>query len=76
MNLLELARGDKLLNFFVSIWFFKGIRLWQTMICKSLKANWYCQTLVEVLRLEVDFVLPLSQEQEQQQQQEPPNKIY
>ena len=41
----------------------------------------YCQTLGLVLRLGVDFVLPLSQEeqeeeQEQQEQQEPPTKIY
>ena len=40
----------------------------------------YCQTLGLVLRLRVDFVLPLSQEQQQQeqeeQQQEPPTKIY
>ena len=40
----------------------------------------YCQTLGLVLRLRVDFVLPLSQqeqEEEQQQQQEQPlTKIY
>ena len=40
----------------------------------------YCQTLGLVLRLRVDFVLPLSQEQQeeqqQEQQQEPPTKIY
>ena len=42
----------------------------------------YCQTLGLVLRLRVDFVLPLSQEEEQQQEeqeeqeQEPPTKIY
>ena len=40
----------------------------------------FCQTLSLVLRLRVDFVLPLSQEQQQQeqeeQQQEPPTKIY
>ena len=37
-----------------------------------------CQTLGYVLRLRVDFVLPLSQEQQEQQeqQQEPPTKIY
>ena len=41
-----------------------------------------CQTLGLVLRLRVDFVLPLSQEEqeqekeEQQEQQEPPTKIY
>ena len=37
----------------------------------------YCQTLGLVLRLRVDFVLPLSQKQEQEQEQEeeqpPPN---
>ena len=33
-----------------------------------------CQTLGLVLRLRVDFVLPLSQEQEEEQQ--PPTKIY
>ena len=42
----------------------------------------YCQTLGLVLRLRVDFVLPLSQEEEQEEQeeeqeeQEPPTKIY
>ena len=38
----------------------------------------YCQTLGLVLRLRVDFVLPLSQEQEEQeeQQEEPLTKIY
>ena len=39
----------------------------------------YCQTLGLVLRLRVDFVLPLSQEeeeQEEQEEQEPPTKIY
>jgi len=38
----------------------------------------YCQTLGLVLRLRVDFVLPLSQEEQQQQeqQQQPPTKIY
>ena len=41
-----------------------------------------CQNLGLVLRLRVDFVLPLSQEQEEQEQeqeqeqQEPPTKIY
>ena len=38
----------------------------------------YFQTLGLVLRLRVDFVLPLSQEQEQEEQeeQEPLTKIY
>ena len=40
----------------------------------------FCQTLGLVLRLRVDFVLPLSQEEEEEQQeeqeQEPPTKIY
>ena len=37
----------------------------------------FCQTLGLVLRLRVDFVLPLSQQQEQQQEQEQPlTKIY
>ena len=37
-----------------------------------------CQTLGLVLRLRVDFVLPLSQEEqeEEQEEQEPPTKIY
>ena len=36
-----------------------------------------CQTLGLVLRLRVDFVLPLSQEeQEEQEQEQPPTKIY
>ena len=30
----------------------------------------YCQTSVEVLRFEVDFVLPLSQVQEQEEEQQ------
>ena len=41
--------------------------------------TWYCQTLGLVLRLRVDFVLPLSQEEEQEEQEEerePPTKIY
>ena len=45
------------------------------IICK----HDYCQTLGLVLRLRVDFVLPLSQEQQEEQeqeQQEPPTKIY
>ena len=41
---------------------------------------YFCQTLGLVLRLRVDFVLPLSQEQQQQQQQqeeeEPLTKIF
>ena len=38
----------------------------------------FCQTLGLVLRLRVDFVLPLSQEEQEQEQeqQEPPTKIY
>ena len=42
----------------------------------------YCQTLGLVLRLRVDFVLPLSQEQQEEQEQEqeqeeqPLTKIY
>ena len=46
----------------------------------------FCQTLGLVLRLRVDFVLPLSQQEEEQEeqeeqqkqeeQQEPPTKIY
>ena len=38
----------------------------------------YCQTSVLVFRLEVDFVLPLSQgqeEHEQEQQEQPPQNI-
>ena len=35
---------------------------------------YFCQTLGLVLRLRVNFVLPLSQEQEEQQQEEPPPK--
>ena len=45
---------------------------WQCWCC-------FCQTLGLVLRLRVDFVLPLSQEEEEQQEeqeQEPPTKIY
>ena len=33
----------------------------------------YCQTLGLVLRLRVDFVLPLSQQQQQQQEEEEPS---
>ena len=39
----------------------------------------FCQTLGLVLRLRVDFVLPLSQEQQQEEEQEeeePLTKIY
>ena len=36
----------------------------------------FCQTLGLVLRLRVDFDLPLSQEEEEQEEQEPPTKIY
>ena len=42
----------------------------------------FCQTLGLVLRLRVDFVLPLSQEEqeeeqeEQEEQEQPPTKIY
>ena len=37
----------------------------------------FCQTLGLVLRLRVDFVLPLSQEQqEEEEEEEPPTKIY
>ena len=36
---------------------------------------YFCQTLGLVLRLRVDFVLPLSQE-EQEEQEQPPTKIY
>ena len=39
----------------------------------------FCQTLGLVLRLRVDFVLPLSQEQQEEQEQEeqePLTKIY
>ena len=39
----------------------------------------YCQTLGLVLRLRVDFVLPLSQEEQEEQEQEqeqPLTKIY
>ena len=44
--------------------------------------NVYCQTLGLVLRLRVDFVLPLSQQEEQEEQEEqeqeeqPLTKIY
>ena len=36
--------------------------------------NCYCQTLVLVLRLGVDFVLPLSQEEQEQEEEQPPPK--
>ena len=36
----------------------------------------YCQTSDLGLRLEVDFVFPLSQEEQQEQQEEPLTKIY
>ena len=35
-----------------------------------------CQTLGLVLRLRVDFVLPLSQEQQEQEEEQPLTKIY
>ena len=37
---------------------------------QKLNRNEYCQTLDLVLRLRVDFVLPLSQEQQEEQEQE------
>ena len=43
------------------------------------KAHWFCQTLGLVLRLRVDFVLPLSQQQQQQEEEEeeePLTKLY
>ena len=56
-----------------------GIWKWQnTWFLDSL----FCQTLGLVLRLRVDFVLPLSQEQQEQEEQEeeqeeqPLTKIY
>ena len=36
----------------------------------------YCQTSDLGLRLEVDFVFPLSQEEQQQEEEEPLTKIY
>ena len=36
----------------------------------------FCQTSDLGLRLEVDFVFPLSQEEEEEQQQQPLTKIY
>ena len=49
----------------------------------TIRVLFYCQTLGLVLRLRVDFVLPLSQEeqqeqeeQEQEQEQQPLTKIY
>ena len=47
-----------------------------------LSYSYFCQTLGLILRLRVDFVLPLSQEEEQeeqeqeQEQEQPPTKIY
>ena len=51
-------------------------------LCNKYFVLFFCQTLGLVLRLRVDFVLPLSQEEQEQQQeqqeqeQEPPTKIY
>ena len=43
----------------------------------DLFAVYFCQTLGLVLKLRVDFVLPLSQEeQEQEEQEQPLTKIY
>ena len=52
------------------MWFIK--RIFISVLC------FCCQTLGLVLRLRVDFVLPLSQEEEEEQQeeQEPTTKIY
>ena len=36
----------------------------------------FCQTLGLVLRLRVDFVLPLSQQEQEQQEEQPLTKIY
>ena len=49
----------------------------RNIFCSSSES--FCQTLGLVLRLRVDFVLPLSQEQQEQEEQEeeqPLNKIY
>ena len=49
----------------------------RNIFCSSSES--FCQTLGLVLRLRVDFVLPLSQEQQKQEEQEeeqPLNKIY
>ena len=56
----------------------RGCRLNILIIVMVYKGN-FCQTLGLVLRLRVDFVLPLSQEQEQEQEEqeeEPLTKIY
>ena len=37
---------------------------------------YFCQTLALVLRLRVDFVLPLSQQEEQEEEEQPLTKIY
>ena len=49
-------------------------KLWPNTFWRKL--DYYCQTLGLVLRLRVDFVLPLSQQQEQEEQEEPLTKIY
>ena len=47
-----------------------------SLIPYSIFLNIYCQTLGLVLRLRVDFVLPLSQEQEEQDEEQALTKIY
>ena len=36
----------------------------------------FCQTLGKVLRLRVEFVLPLSQQEQEQEEEQPLTKIY
>ena len=44
----------------------------RNIFCSSSES--FCQTLGLVLRLRVDFVLPLSQEQQEEEEQEPSPK--
>ena len=43
---------------------------------QGLRLGCFCQTSDLDLRLEVDFVVPLSQEEQEEQEKEPLTKIY
>ena len=48
----------------------EGYLFFPLKMIKPASRNIYCQTLGLVLRLRVDFVLPLSQEQQQEEEEE------
>ena len=60
---------------FKNYWSYKVFGKQQCNQDEHTESSNFCQTSVEVLRLEVHFVLPLSQEQQEQEEEEvpPPN---